>query len=65
MTPMAYYRQLRFEQVRVRLTQARASEKVSSIAMDYGFQQFGRFSKEYKERFGELPSQTLKSHRVN
>ncbi|MNO45197.1 transcriptional regulator EutR [compost metagenome] len=65
MTPMAYYRQLRFEQVRVRLTQARASEKVSSIAMDYGFQQFGRFSKEYKERFGELPSHTLKTHRTH
>ncbi len=65
MTPMAYYRQLRFEQVRVRLTQARASEKVSSIAMDYGFHQFGRFSKAYKERFGELPSHTLKAHRSN
>ncbi|VVM95652.1 HTH-type transcriptional activator RhaR [Pseudomonas fluorescens] len=65
MTPIAYFRQLRFEQVRLRLTQARSSERVSSIAMDYGFQQFGRFSKEYKERFGELPSQTLKLHRAN
>lgn len=65
MAPMAYYRQLRFEQVRVRLSQARACEQVSSIAMDYGFQQFGRFAKEYKERFGELPSQTLKAHRCS
>lgn len=65
MTPIAYFRQLRFDQVRLRLIQARSSEKVSSIAMDYGFQQFGRFSKEYKERFGELPSQTLRLHRTN
>jgi AraC-like DNA-binding protein len=59
-SPIAYYRQLRFDYVRQRLERATPNESVSSIAMDCGFQQLGRFSQEYKARFGELPSETLK-----
>ncbi|QTF92177.1 AraC family transcriptional regulator [Halomonas sp. BM-2019] len=59
-SPIAHFRQLRFEQVRQRLERAAPRESVSSIAMDCGFQQLGRFSQEYKARFGELPSETLK-----
>ncbi|GGX88582.1 transcriptional regulator [Litchfieldella qijiaojingensis] len=59
-SPIAYFRQRRFEHVRQRLEQATPMESVSSIAMDCGFQQLGRFSQEYKARFGELPSETLK-----
>lgn len=58
-SPIAYFRQLRFKYVRQRLEWASTNESVSSIAMDCGFQQLGRFSQEYKARFGELPSQTL------
>ncbi|MGR2739246.1 AraC family transcriptional regulator [Billgrantia sp. Q4P2] len=58
-SPIAHFRQLRFEHVRQRLERAAPGENVSSIAMDCGFQQLGRFSQEYKVRFGELPSQTL------
>jgi len=32
---------------------------VSDIAIKWGFSHFGRFSKEYKALFGELPSETL------
>ncbi len=45
-----------------RLLQAGRTETVSSIAMDCGFAQLGRFASEYRQRFGELPSQTL-AHR--
>lgn len=58
-SPIAHFRQLRFEHVRQRLERAAPGENVSSIAMDCGFQQLGRFSQEYKVRFGELPSRTL------
>ncbi|WP_116473624.1 AraC family transcriptional regulator [Zobellella maritima] len=59
-SPMAYFRNLRFQQVRIRLQQAAANESVSSIAMDCGFTQLGRFAKEYQQRFGELPSESFK-----
>ncbi|EXS30772.1 bacterial regulatory helix-turn-helix s, AraC family protein [Acinetobacter sp. 742879] len=58
-SPIAYFRDLRFEAVHKRLQQIRPWENVSSIALDCGFQQLGRFSNEYKRKFGELPSETL------
>jgi AraC-like DNA-binding protein len=32
---------------------------VTQVALDYGFEQLGRFSGDYKKAFGELPSVTL------
>ncbi|EXB22991.1 AraC family transcriptional regulator [Acinetobacter baumannii] len=58
-SPIAYFRNLRFEVVHKRLQEIRPWENVSSIALDCGFQQLGRFSSEYKKKFGELPSETL------
>ena len=62
-SPVAYLRQLRFEETYKRLKDIKPWENISMIAMDCGFQQLGRFSKEYKERFGELPSETLKKYK--
>lgn len=59
-TPMSYFRNLRFQAVRERLLDAPSNANVSSIAMDCGFTQLGRFAHEYQERFGELPSDTLR-----
>lgn len=61
-SPVAYLRNLRFEETYRRLNNTKPWENVSSIAMDCGFQQLGRFSQEYKNRFGELPSETLKKN---
>lgn len=61
-SPVAYLRNLRFEESYKRLKNIKPWENVSSIAMDCGFQQLGRFSQEYKNRFGELPSETLKKY---
>ncbi|GED22333.1 AraC family transcriptional regulator [Halomonas halmophila] len=58
-TPIAYFRNLRFEWVKNRLEKASPRESVSSIAMDCGFLQLGRFSKDYQKRFQERPSQVL------
>ena len=35
-------------------------DQVSQIANKYGFSQLGHFAKEYKQRFGESPSETLR-----
>ncbi|WP_035572381.1 AraC family transcriptional regulator [Halomonas halocynthiae] len=61
-TPVAYFRQMRYEEAHQRMINASCNESVSSIAMDCGFMQLGRFSKEYQVRFGEQPSETLKRH---
>lgn len=62
-SPVAYLRNLRFEETYKRLKEIKTWENVSSIAMDCGFQQLGRFSQEYKNRFGEFPSDTLKNNK--
>ena len=36
-----------------------------SIAADFGFWEFGRFSGQYRRLFGELPSETLRRSRMN
>jgi AraC-like DNA-binding protein len=59
-TPMAYVKTQRLEAVRRELL-ALAGEQVSvtDIALRWGFSHLGHFSRSYKLRFGELPSQTL------
>jgi AraC-like DNA-binding protein len=59
-SPMAYLRRARFDQVRQALHRAEPEENVTSIAMDLGFSHMGRFSIEYRRRFGESPSETLR-----
>lgn len=58
-TPMAFLRDRRFELSRQRLLNAEASTTVVSVVRELGFGNAGRFSNEYKQRFGESPSETL------
>lgn len=58
-SPIAYFRELRFREVRRRLLNAQRHESVSLIALDCGFSQLGRFAKEYQQRYNELPSFTF------
>jgi AraC-like DNA-binding protein len=59
-SPLNYFTNLRFEHVHEALKKAGPRETVSRIATKWGFYQLGRFSVEYKRRYGESPSQTLK-----
>ena len=57
LTPMDLLRAMRLDAVRARLL-ARPSASVTATAFEFGFGHLGRFSAYYRERFGELPSQT-------
>jgi AraC-like DNA-binding protein len=62
-SPMRYLCNARFEKVREALARAQPGESVTSIAMSWGFSHLGRFSVEYRRRFGEGPSDTLQRRR--
>lgn len=61
MSPMAYVRDVRLQRARDELRAAAPGEAcVSEIAHRWGFAHLGRFAEQYRTRFGELPSQTLR-----
>jgi AraC-like DNA-binding protein len=57
-SPMRYARNLRMERVRAELA-AGSPLTVGAVALGWGFEHAGRFSVEYRSRFGESPSVTL------
>ncbi|MGQ4615645.1 AraC-like ligand-binding domain-containing protein [Nocardia sp. R7R-8] len=61
-SPMAYLREIRLNRAREALTDAdpASGANVTDIALAWGFMHLGRFSVEYRRRFGESPSQTLR-----
>jgi AraC family ethanolamine operon transcriptional activator len=64
MSPVAFLRRLRLHRVRQALRAApRGSTTVSIEALNGGFSHFGEFSRDYRDCFGELPSQTLRRGR--
>ncbi|MBP2327877.1 AraC-like DNA-binding protein [Kibdelosporangium banguiense] len=60
-TPMNYLREVRLRRVRAELELADpARTNVTDVAMRWGFLHAGRFSVQYRQRFGESPSATLR-----
>jgi AraC-like DNA-binding protein len=59
-SPMRYIRNARFQRVRETLQGAEPEASVTVIAASWGFAHLGRFSAEYRRRFGESPSETLR-----
>jgi transcriptional regulator GlxA family with amidase domain len=60
-SPMRYITNIRFERAHSALKGAGRNSHVTDIAMEWGFYQLGRFSQEYKKRYGETPSETLRN----
>jgi AraC-like DNA-binding protein/tetratricopeptide (TPR) repeat protein len=58
--PSATLRDIRFEHARRELLRGLSSTKVGNLALHCGFTHLGRFSTDYRRRYGETPSQTLK-----
>lgn len=55
----SYLARVRLDAMRRNLEQAEAETSVTSAALDSGLFHLGRSSAAYRERFGELPSETL------
>jgi AraC-like DNA-binding protein len=61
--PMAYLRLVRLDLAReILVTRARTGARVTQVALDCGFNHLGKFARAYCDRFGELPSETLRRH---
>lgn len=60
--PVQYARDRRLDRVRERLlaSDPGTTTLVTSVAMQYGFWELGRFAQAYRNRFGERPSDTLR-----
>jgi AraC family ethanolamine operon transcriptional activator len=59
LTPIEYMRVLRLNHVNFELKLATSKTKITDIALKWGFIELGRFARDYKSLFLELPSDTL------
>jgi AraC-like DNA-binding protein len=61
-SPGAYLHRLRLTAIREKLLSEEAPPRnVKEVAIQYGFLSSGQFARTYREMFGELPGQTLKT----
>jgi AraC-like DNA-binding protein len=58
-SPMQYLKKVRLEKIHDILC-SKQCESVTEVALSWGFMHLGRFSMEYKQRYGESPSETLR-----
>jgi len=63
MGPMAYLKAVRLDHARQDLAAAGNRRSVTNIAHAWGFAHLGHFARDYKARFGELPSTTRRTAR--
>jgi AraC-like DNA-binding protein len=59
-TPMGYLRSYRLDQARAAIESAEGSATLKDIALYWGFSDMSRFAANYRSRFRELPSETLR-----
>ena len=60
-TRMKWFRSMKLNGIRSELQQSRGTgERISDIAMRWGFLHLGRFAEEYRQLFGERPRDTLR-----
>jgi AraC-like DNA-binding protein len=62
-TPMGHLRDVRLDQMRQLLTSAGDRWSVTAAAAECGLRHLGRLAQTYRNRFGELPSETLENAR--
>lgn len=62
-SPKAYHLAYRLDRVREDLLALDVHRRVGDVAANWGFQHLGRFAEQYRLRFGELPSDTVRGLR--
>jgi len=60
-TPMEFLKGIRLKRVHRELQNAGPHLTVTKVATDWGFTHLGRFSVDYKKKFGESPSETSRT----
>lgn len=60
-TPNRHIKQVRLRHARKMLQNAVAATTVTSVAVKCGFSNMGHFAKDYRNEFGEAPSETMKA----
>ncbi len=63
LSPSEWWRNYRLDRVQAALRAARPETGVTQAATAYGFFHLGRFAEQYRARFGEPPSETLRRAR--
>ncbi|MBE0379965.1 helix-turn-helix domain-containing protein [Pseudoalteromonas prydzensis] len=58
--PLRFLRITRLNQIRRELSDPQINKPIATVAANWGFWHPGQFAKDYKQLFGENPSQTLK-----
>jgi AraC-like DNA-binding protein len=58
-SPMAFAKMVRLKRAKEMLASAKPDISVTGVAFKCGFGNLGHFAKDYRETFGELPSETL------
>ena len=58
-SPMSYLRNVRLDRARLCLKETASEATVTNVALECGFTHLGKFAGAYRDRFGELPSETL------
>ena len=62
-TPISFLKKYRLQQIHRTLCSSKNDKlSISKLALDWGFNHLGRFSQEYREEFGENPSDTRKKY---
>jgi len=66
-SPMSHLRAVRLDKARQILFENGSSDpaKITQVALECGFSHVGRFAASYRQRFGELPSQTSRFRRLS
>ena len=64
-SPLQYLRVSRLNGVRRKLMTSAQQHSIADIAAQWGFWHLSQFAKDYKQLFGELPSQTQKKTRAS
>jgi transcriptional regulator GlxA family with amidase domain len=61
LSPKQFDMRERLESVRRALCGMPANRSITTVATEFGFFELGRFSRIYKQAFGETPSQTIRT----